>query len=246
MSSHQFELKTHTRCIWTPLITSVNQFCWGTSSSTTGENCVKWLWSVIKRLFQPGVIIMEVTTNAKCFRKVKLITWNGQVAYWSCKSAASIFIHSALCETIVWKCTKISCQSFLNTFAENYSSGIAHWCNWVSVFHVFTHKCPGLFVFQESACIWMMCGGPEGAKRRIKEQKKAREKKVLTVCCHPAWCLLSCVCMVLTSSIEKFCQVWAALTFSLSEHVYSSPIPIKISTPSLPVSLPPAQTCITF
>ncbi len=92
----------------------------------------------------------------------------------------------------------------------------------------------------------MMHGGPEGEKKLNKDQGKRREKRVLTVCCHPAWCLLLCVCMVITSSVEKFCQVWSGLTFSLSRHVYSSPIPIKISTLSLPISLPLAQTCITF
>lgn len=85
-----------------------------------------------------------------------------------------------------------------------------------------------------------------GVERQNKHRKKRQEKRVLTVCCHPAWCSLLCVCMVLTSSVEKFCQVWSGLTFSLSRHVYSSPIPIKISTLSPPVSLPLAQTCITF
>lgn len=94
--------------------------------------------------------------------------------------------------------------------------------------------------------VQMMHDGPEGEEKQNKDQKKRREKRVLTVCCHPAWCLLLCVCMVLTSSVEKFCQVWSGLTFSLSRHVYSSPIPIKISTLSKPVSLPLAQTCITF
>lgn len=92
----------------------------------------------------------------------------------------------------------------------------------------------------ESMSVQMMHGGPEGEERQNKDQKK----RVLTVCCHPAWCLLLCVCMALTSSVEKFCQIWSGLTFSLSRHVYSSPIPIKISTLSLPVSLPLAQTFI--
>lgn len=42
----------------------------------------------------------KVTKNTKCSEKVKLIMWNRQVAYCSCKSAISIFIHFALCETI--------------------------------------------------------------------------------------------------------------------------------------------------
>lgn len=50
---------------------------------------------------------------------------------------------------------------------------------------------------------------------------------MLTECCHLAQCLLLSVCMVLTSSVAKFCQVWSGLTFSLSRHVYSSPIPLK-------------------
>lgn len=45
--------------------------------------------------------------------------------------------------------------------------------------------------------------------------------------------MLFFVCMVLTLSEEKFCQVWSGLTFSLSRHVSSSPIPIKISSLSL-------------
>lgn len=160
--------------------------------------------------------------------------WNGQVAYCENKSAISIFIHSALCETIVRKCTKISSQSFLSTFAENYSSGECAFM-WLSIrVHVFTHKCLGLFVFQGVwVCKWCMVG-----QRDKRCKTKRREKRVLTVCCHPAWCLLLCVCMVLTSSVERFCQLWSGLTFSLSRHVYSSPIPIKIATLSLPVSSP--------
>lgn len=60
---------------------------------------------------------------------------------------------------------------------------------------------------------------------------------MLTLCCHPVLCLLLCVCMVLTSSEAKFCQVCSGLTFSLSRHVYSSPIPIKTSTFSSPCTL---------
>lgn len=36
----------------------------------------------------------KVTNNTECSEKVKLIMWNGQVAYCGCKSAISIFIHS--------------------------------------------------------------------------------------------------------------------------------------------------------
>lgn len=60
---------------------------------------------------------------------------------------------------------------------------------------------------------------------------------MLTLCCHPVLCLLLYVCMVLTSSEAKFCQVCSGLTFSLSRHVYSSPIPIKTSTFSSPCTL---------
>lgn len=70
------------------------------------------------------------------------------------------------------------------------------------------------------------------ARRSREKRRRAankRQRRVLTVCCHPAWRLLLCVCMVLTSSVAKFCQVWSGLTFSLSRHVYSSPIAIKIS-----------------
>lgn len=60
---------------------------------------------------------------------------------------------------------------------------------------------------------------------------------MLTLCCHPVLCLLLYVCMVLTSSEAKFCQVCSGLTFSLSRHAYSSPIPIKTSTFSSPCTL---------
>lgn len=60
---------------------------------------------------------------------------------------------------------------------------------------------------------------------------------MLTLCCHPVLCLLLYVCMVRTSSEAKFCQVCSGLTFSLSRHVYSSPIPIKTSTFSSPCTL---------
>lgn len=82
-------------------------------------------------------------------------------------------------------------------------------------------------------CEWWAMGD----ERQNKEQQNRKEKRVLTVCYHPAWCSLLYVCMVLTSYVEKFHQVWSGLTFSLSRHVYSSPIPIKISTLPLPVSL---------
>lgn len=186
----------------------------------------------------------KVTTNATFSVKVKLITWNGQVSYCCSKSVISISFHSALCKTIVWKSTKISCQSFLNEFAGNYSSGECVLV-WLSVCaHVFTHKCLSLFAFlRQCANDARRATEGEGDKTNA---RKGGERSVLTVCCHPAWCLLFGVCMVLTSSLEKFCQVWSGLTFSLSRHVCSSPIPIKISTLCLPVSLLPAQTCITF
>lgn len=60
---------------------------------------------------------------------------------------------------------------------------------------------------------------------------------MLTLCYHPVLCLLLYVCMVLTSSEANFCQVCSGLTFSLSRHVYRSPIPIKTSTFSSPCTL---------
>lgn len=102
-----------------------------------------------------------------------------------------------------------------NHFAENYSSGEC----------VLECQCPCIDA-QMSGSIWLskwcMLGQRRGQKN--KGQKKGR---VLTECCHLAQCLLLSVCMVLTSSVAKFCQVWSGLTFSLSRHVYSSPIPLK-------------------
>lgn len=113
--------------------------------------------------------------------------------------------------------------------------------------HAFTHKCLSLFVFQGIwMCKWCTVGCREKRDKTRTGKKKRQEQRVLTLCWHLFWGLLLYVCMVLTSSAEKFCQVWSGLTFSLSRHVYCSPIPIKISTLSVPVSLPLAQTCITF
>jgi len=95
-------------------------------------------------------------------------------------------------------------------------------------------------------------GGPLWDKRqnkaRKKEKENRREKLTVNSMLPPNLVLVvQCLhCAHIHGGKVLSCLVWPDLTFSLSRHVSSFPIPIKISILPLPVSLPLAQTCITF
>lgn len=110
---------------------------------------MKWYEEVIS---EPVMIIMEVTTNTKCSKKVKLITCNGQVAYWRSKSALSIFIRLLYVRLLFENALKLGANHFCNTFAENCSLGEC------ALESIYTQKMSRLFFMSDRMCVctWMM------------------------------------------------------------------------------------------
>ena len=158
------------------------------------------------------------------------------------KAAVSISVHFAVRRDYCLKnAPELAANHLLNAFAGKLpiEARVRAACDWVPVLvHLRTNVWAYLCFREHECCKWCLVGrGEYRGNSKGPWKKGRRERRVLTVCCHPACCLLLCVCMVLTSSAENFCQVWSGLTFSLSRHVYSSPIPIKISTLSLSLSL---------
>lgn len=73
----------------------------------------------------------------------------------------------------------------------------------------------------------LRCGRRQNNGKKIEAKRKGNVSPLLP----PRSCCSSLhVCMVLTSSEAKVCQVCSGLTFSLCRHIYSSPIHIKTST----------------
>lgn len=91
IESDQSQIQTednHIRC------NELHELFQGPSRSRTGDNCINWLCSCIKQLFQSVIIIMKTDNlSSGCPERVKLIILRRQVAYYSAKSAISISIH---------------------------------------------------------------------------------------------------------------------------------------------------------
>lgn len=151
-----------------------------------------------------------------CTEKVKLIMWDVQVTNCCGKSVISVFVHFVLWGTIVRKHIEISCQSFANAF----------------VGHLF-EVCASL----KPRRLWSMniqtvhaglrCNRRQNNGMKIKTKRKGNVGPLLP---PRSCCSLLYVCMVLTSSEAKVCQVCSGLTFSLSWNIYCSTIHIKTST----------------